>query len=500
MPVGGRPYHPEPMLLRAPSRSPRPDGARAHPRARHRAAAALLGLGVSVTGVACGSGEAPPEPPPIDHLVVVSIDTLRADHLGCYGNTVVQTPHMDALAAEGVRYAAHVSSAPSTLCSHTSLMTGTYPHTHGTPRNGHEVPDDNLMLAEVLSDAGFTTAAVIGAFPLRSKFNFDQGFDIYDDGETTRDGAKVNKLVRRWLSERAGRGADDRFFLFVHYWDAHYPYDPPPPYDRMYRTDDVQLVRTKDELIGIRESIAAGNDESARGEALRGLYMGGVTYVDTHIGALMELLREFQVLDRSLVVLTSDHGEAMDEHWEPWDHGESTYDTSVGTPLVLRLPGGLSGGTVVDEVVSNVDVMPTLLELLRVPVPGVIEGRSFAATALGAGSGEDRGGNVAFAEGTKPHTEEIESEAWKNARKCRAVREGRWKLVYRPTDGLRELFDMEIDPAETNDVSGEHPDVVARLMERLDGWTRSTPTRQAEQDLSAETLKILGDLGYTEGE
>jgi len=438
------------------------------------------------------------ELPRIENLVLVSIDTLRADHLGCYGNTVVETPNMDRLAREGVLFTAHTSSAPTTLCSHTSLMTGTYPHTHGTPRNGFKVPAENLMLAEVLHDAGFRTAGVIGAFPLSAEFGFAQGFDTFDE-DRKRSGGKVNEAVRRVLESRSATDAAGRFFLFVHYWDVHYPYDPPPPYDRRYRTDDLELKRTRHELAEVRKGIAAGEDESQRNEALRGLYAGEVSYVDAHVGELLAMLEEFELLDRSLIVLTSDHGESMDEHWEHWDHGESTYEVSVHTPLILRLPGTVLAGSRHTEVVGNVDVMPTVLDLLGIESPGAMDGTSFADLLAGE-QGVPR--PPVFAEGTKPHAEETDEDVWLNADNCRTIRAGNWKLVQRTPEDELELYDLARDPGETNDLlataSGAPGDLVRELTDRLEAWSARVPRHRAAHDLSEEALRQLESLGYTE--
>ena len=459
------------------------------------ALAAILGaLACPACSADPGSGGANALPD-VENVVLVSIDTLRADHLGCYGNEVVRTPHLDALAAEGVLFTAHMNAAPSTLCSHTSLMTGTYPHTHGTPRNGFLVPEENEMLAEVLRDAGFVTAGFIGAYPLRSKFRFDQGFDTYDDKQAIRTGVKVNESVARWLENRPA----GRLFLFVHYWDVHLPYDPPQPYRDMYRTDDVPMERTKDEIEYVRGSMQAGNDECARSGALKELYAGAVSFVDEIVGDLMVLLAQHELVDSSLIVVTSDHGEAMDEHWEFWDHGESTYDTTVRTPLILRLPSAYAAGMRRDEVVSNVDVMPSILELLDLPRSPALEGTSFVALLR---SEVEAPRPPAFSEGTKPHDAKTESLAWTNARKCRAVRDGKWKLIERPLHGTLELYDLEADPGETTNLFEREKDApwLAELRQRLGDWGSAVPSRTGAHDTSAETLRELEALGYVESE
>jgi arylsulfatase A-like enzyme len=449
------------------------------------------------------AGKADPE---IQHVILISIDTLRADHLGCYGNPLVKTPHIDKLASEGVLFEMHLNAAPTTLNSHTSLMTGTWPHTHGVPRNGFVLSNRNAMLAEVLKEHGFTTAAFIGAFPLDSRFNFDQGFDYYNEEfAILRGKAQVDQDQRRAeqvtdaVINRLKRTHPERLFLFVHYFDVHWPYDPPPPYDRMYRKDNQPFSGSLMDIGLVRQALYRDRNSMVwQSAALDALYSGEVSYTDHHIGRLLDALREFGLYDNSLIVLTADHGEAMNEHWEIWDHGHSTYQTTVHTPLIIRQPGGKLGGRRCDHLVSNIDVMPTILDRLGIGHPDQVEGVSFARLL----DGEPMPAREpVFCEATKPFSYEDDPH-WRNTLKCRAVCDGRWKFIYRPVGMVRELYDLEADPQEkTNKLDNPDAEALKRSAElaaRLEAWTQSARPLQSEADESDETLRKLKDLGYVE--
>ena len=202
---------------------------------------------------------------PVQHVILISPDTTRLDHFGCYGNTWIRTPNMDALSAESILFTDYTTVVSTTLASHTSLFTGKFPHTHGVPRNGFMVNTDNIMVAEILKDAGFRTAGFLGSFALDSRFDFAQGFDHYDENfdilvgtggadQNQRNAEAVTNAVIGYLEEN---GAGRNLFLFVHYFDPHLPYSPSPPYDTMYAEDE----RPYAEGPGNHPALAAGEDE-----------------------------------------------------------------------------------------------------------------------------------------------------------------------------------------------------------------------------------------------
>jgi arylsulfatase A-like enzyme len=462
----------------------------------------LLGLALLTAFAAC-RGERLPS---VENAVLISIDTLRADYLGAYGHPYVKTPHIDALAAEGVTFDRVVAPAPTTLVSHTSLMTGTYPHTHGVPNNANKVSDANRMLAEVLQEAGFRTAGLVGGFPLAPHTRFNQGFEHYRyvPGKPIRQqsGEQVTDAVLEWLDSRE----PGRFFLFVHYWDVHWPYEPPPPYDRMYGDETQRIAGNKREINRTRRALRRGQPRAARrSEILKLRYAGEVSYVDAQIGRLIAGLRERDLLESSVVLLTADHGEAMDEHpAELWNHGNTLYDSVARIPLILRLPGGALAGSRRDWTLSAIDLMPTLLELLGQPPQAGVEGVSFAA-ALAEGTAPERG--PVFAQATKPHRRRYErGRAWKNADKCRGVWEANWKLMHCPLrgrfGGLRELYDVSTDPGEQLDLLGSDDpvsrEIGRRLADDLSAWSRRSDPLPTIVEESEEVIEELRALGYVD--
>jgi arylsulfatase A-like enzyme len=450
---------------------------------------------------ACGAS------PSIDSVILISVDTLRADHIGAYGSATVETPAMDRLAREGIRFTRAIAPAPTTLASHTSLMTGTWMKTHGVASNGYLVSGDNVMLAEILRAAGWRTVAFIGGFPLASHSAFQQGFDEYSyvRGERPNESAaEVTDAALAWLAEPP----KGNFFLFVHYWDVHWPYQPPPPFDRKYRSDDLPVSGTKQDIDQTRAALKRGTPDAASlSAALAGLYAGEVSWVDSQIGRLIHALEESGVLDRSLLILTSDHGEAMDEHrWEYWNHGRTVHDVVVRIPLLLRLPGAERHGVVVDDLVSGVDVMPTLLELLGMPVPDAVEGTSFAARLWGEQPARER--TYAFSHATKPHSARFAMQAAgiakgnrdPNAGKCRAVWTSDWKLVECPVRRRIELYDLRIDPRESRDLAASpDPEVQETrigLQRQLTEWADSGGSARFGGSVPPEAVEKLRALGY----
>ncbi|MGI9590745.1 MAG: sulfatase family protein, partial [Myxococcota bacterium] len=462
-------------------------------RCKRPASSALALLLLALAGC---SPDAPPR-----NLVLISIDTLRADHLGAYGHPWVKTPAIDALAGESIRFDRVISAAPTTLASHTSLMTGTYPHRHGVPDNDYRVAEGNRMLAEVLSEGGFSTSGVVGGYPLGPQTRFHQGFGAYRvlpwDGVNSEE---VSEAALDWLDARGS----ERFFLFVHYWDVHWPYSPPPPYDRMYRRDSLEMAGVKSEIDEVRRLLRSrAPDADARSDVLRRLYAGGVSYVDVQVGILLDGLRERGLLEDSLVVLTSDHGEMMDEHAaEFWNHGNSVYDAVSRVPLLLRLPGGAGGGRAEEWRLSNVDLMPTLLELLGLPVPQAIDGESFAGALLGREAWI--GGQPIYAEATKPHDALHQAgRAWPNAEKCRAIWDDPWKLQHCPVRGRLELHDLAEDPGEQRNLLGpagsaSQREAGRRLGRQLATWSQSADPLETIAERSPEVIEQLRALGYVD--
>jgi len=455
---------------------------------------------ILVTRLGLWSWNAPvPEHP---HIVMISIDTLRADHLGCYGSPDVQTPRIDAFADESVLFERHYVAAPTTLVSHASLMTGLWPHTHGVPRNGYVLHEDNVTLAETLKAAGYDTAAFIGAYPLAQNTAFDQGFDHFDDDlgvytggkpRARRDGDKINEALFDWLDDR--RRTKRPMFLFVHYYDVHAPYYPPKPYRSMYGKVTLNGAGRRSHIKRIRHWYQVKPPEVVQphADALRSLYKGGVTYTDHLVGVMLDDLRDRGILDRAVVVLTSDHGESFDEHDEYWNHGYTTYEEAVHAPLIVRLPGGTGGGRRVPHLMSNVDVLPTLLDQLELDGP---RGEGLSFSPLLDGEAQPPRSTV-FSEATKPYF--AVGETWHNELHQAAVRTPDAKLIHEPLSHERELYDLRADPAEATNLHDDpsYSELRDTLRGHLLGW-RDQADPLPSHSLSPEQTHLLKSLGYVD--
>jgi len=510
-----------------------------------RRPAGLQALALLALGAAC-DGAPRSSPPPnrfgIRHVVLVSIDTLRADRLGCYGYRIEgrsPSPRLDLLAAQSAVLERHFSAASTTLSSHTSLMTGTWPHTHGVPRNGFRVSDENLMLAELLGAAGFLPACFLGAAPLSESVNFPQGF-LHRDFRASRVADRspsgyqrradeVTDAALGWLDRRYGAAVDESLFLFVHYFDPHAPYEAPPPFAGLYRraapdesgrypdprSAEAPLLARK--LMGLDGMDGGPGDAALESGFLAALerqrpqqltwareleaeYCAEISFVDRELARLLDGLRERGVLDEALVVVTSDHGETLYEHTPLFSHGESVFDSEIHTPLILRFPGGRFAGVRSQHLVSNVDVAPSLLEALGLELPARVEGVSF----LGALEGGLAAREPVFAEATKPSQPEIfeQDPLWPNRRKFECVSDGRHKLVRRTADGIRRLYDLQADPLEQHDLLAAGTAFEERLGHelelRLEAWRAAAaplPSGPVDAVDQLEALRALGYLG-----
>ncbi len=439
-------------------------------------------------------------------MIFISLDTTRADHLGFYGSPNVQTPNLDRLAAESIVLDDFMTVVPTTLASHTSLFTGKYAHSHGTPRNGFVVNDQNVMLAELLRERGFATAGFIGSFALESRFNFAQGFDHYDEtfermaGEhgrqqSERSAESVTRAVIDYL-DRAP--AADHRFLFVHYFDAHALYEAPAPYDTLYDP------RGRRELPGWRAVSEATTRRVGRrtsvADRMSRQYAAEITYMDHHIGKLVDALRERRILDESLLVITSDHGENHWDHAVSFDHGWSTYQSTIRAVGVVRLPNAEGAGTRIEALVANIDMLPTVLAYLGIAEPPGIDGAAIGLTDPPQVDPE----RARFCQATKPPRAETDPR-WANITKARCIRQGKYKLVQIPYLNREELYDLDRDPGEQDDLlaaeSQEIDSVASGLRARLEAWAASARPLPSRYDSSQqeETIERLKSLGYVEG-
>ncbi len=394
----------------------------------------------------------PPEHP---NLLLVTIDTLRADHVGCYGDTHATTPVIDRLCTEGMKFDPAYTPVPLTLAAHATILTGEEPPEHGVRSNGvYVLGGEQHTLAEVLRDGGYDTGAFVGAFPLDRRFGLAQGFQVYDDGGMSgtsnfhyaeRRAAAVAERATSWMAARG----DHPFFAWVHLYDPHDPYDPPEPWKSRFALDP---------------------------------YRGEIAYVDSQVGLLFDALRNRGSWDRTVIIVTADHGESLGEHGED-THGFFVYDATLRVPLIVKPSKGTKAPRR-SGIARLADIAPTALELLHLRPGSAMSGRSLVRTA---------GITSAYAESLLPQLDY-------NWAPLVSRREGRWKYIAAPEP---ELYDTAADPEETKNVIAAERAVAARMQQLLaadrTGFTRSAPPARVPDSDAANRLASLGYASGTAG-
>jgi arylsulfatase A-like enzyme len=456
------------------------------------------------------------------NVLLVTVDTLRADRLGCYGYPLGTTPAIDELAREGVRFVDCTVQWPKTWPSMASLMSGAYPRSTGMLLERTVLPRGIPLLAGVFADAGYRTAAIVANYNVGRTFGFDRGFEHFVESWQERwedqqgstpfenwsgrvklytDARLVNEQALRWLQSGAA-GQDGRpFFLWLHYMDPHGPYLTPPGYERRFRgAHPVQEVGV-DQLPAYQRLTNAqtGAVVNDLGEYVA-RYDGLVSFLDEELGRLVAEVKGTHTERDLVVVVTADHGESLGEHGYYLEHGRLPYQPSGHVPLIVWAPERLPAGRVVADPVGLLDLSRTLLELAELEVPPSFEGHSLLAS-------------MRAEPGARPPPH-VFMESGESAPSQLTVREGSWKLVrvQSKTDresmagAYHELYDLAADPAELRNVARLHPDVVGRLDKVLEDWLRSrpVPSLPAEgvdlQSLDPKALEMLRTLGYVEGD
>jgi len=382
----------------------------------------IMGLALLVLTVLLQTGCQPQRP---WNVLLITLDTLRADRLGCYGKPNAGTPYLDRLAEDGVRFQQAVTTNPVTQASHASLFTGTWPMYHGVRDNlfFHIRPRINT-LATLLKDQGYATGAAIGGFPLTREFGLNRGFDFFDDrlgmqwedarGRPNqaanswyqeRPAAMVNQALRPWLVEQVE--SKKPFFAWLHYWDPHLPYIAPDPFRAQFIGDP---------------------------------YQAEIAYVDHCLGSLIGMLQEAGEWERTVVIVSGDHGEGLMEHRE-MTHAFLAYEATLRVPLIIRTPHNMTISTVTERV-SLVDVAPTLFDLLDLPISDVFQGRSL----LPLMHGDTRPSSPIYAESLSPRLSHGFGE-------LRVLYDGPLKLIFGPKP---ELYRLDLDPKEGDNLVNSH--------------------------------------------
>ncbi|HMB68610.1 MAG TPA: sulfatase-like hydrolase/transferase, partial [bacterium] len=422
---------------------------------RSRVSRAVLALCLALGSTSCGGGDgAQPGATRDWNVLVITIDTLRADHLGFAGYDGADTPVLDGLADAGAVFEDAVSGAPVTLPSHSTIFTGLNSPRHGALDNGfYSLPEDVPTMADVLHAAGYETAAVVGAYVLHAQYGLDSGFEHYDDRfRQPRSDADehlerpADVVVDRALEWLDGRDPDRPFLLWTHFFDPHAPYEPPRSFRMRFATRP---------------------------------YDGEIAFTDEQIGRLLTGLTERGLRERTLVVLTADHGEAMGDGGEK-THGLLLRRTTLHVPLVVHAPGAVPSCRV-PGVVSTADILPTVLELAGVAAPEDLDGISL----LPAIAAKVSRGRLAYSETRLPE----DLYGWSM---LAGVRNDDWAYVRGP---IPELYDVPGDPGERNNVHAERPEEARVLDERV-GAVLAQQRDVAPGNIGAREVEALRALGY----
>lgn len=401
------------------------------------------------------------------NVVIITIDTLRADHLGCYGYKDIRTPNIDGLAADGVRFERAYTPVPITLPSHTVMFTGTYPMASGMHDfSGNRLNPSQPTLASVLKQQGYASGAVVASAVLDSRFGLNRGFDFYYDhfdfnrlqesnlDEMERSGDQVVDQALTWLNQNRRK----KFLVWMHLYEPHYPYRPPAPYSEQYASHP---------------------------------YDGEIAFADAQVGRLVRYLKENGLYRNTMIVLGGDHGEGLGEHGEK-THGFFIYNSTLHVPLIFKLPGNAAPGKAIAAPVSLVDLMPSVLQAVKVEAPAGVQGKSLLPLLAGKGPYH---ASPLYAETFLPRLHFNWSE-------LRGVQVGNYHFIDAPKP---ELYDLGRDPKELQNLAGGNKAVAEELRAKLAGVIRdySPGTEMAEKTsldpALMERLKSLGYAGFSGG-
>ncbi len=411
---------------------------------------AALGTGLAAVG---GWRYARASAPVSGPIIVISIDTLRADHLPVYGYGAIKTPAIDALAADGAVFERAYSHAPQTLPAHAAILSGRLPFETGVRDNvGFTVKDGERLLPQMLRERGFTTGGIVSAFVLRKETGISQGFDFFDAemppaspelsiGQVQRDGGESEQIAEHWLDSIG----TSRAFLFLHLYEPHKPYAPPERF------------------------------------AAYAPYDGEIAYADEIVGRLVKYLKSHQLYDRSTIILLSDHGEGLGDHGEQ-EHGLFVYDEAIRVPLIIKQESNAGAGRRIADLVQHIDLVPTILDLVKAPGAGNLRGRSLKPVLEGTGT-------------LTPPT--IYSEAlyaryhfgWSE---LTALTDERYRYIKAPRE---ELYDLSRDPKEHTNIAEQRPQPRQALRGALDRVAAGA-TIQPPSEVSADARERLQALGY----
>lgn len=426
------------------------------------------------------------------HVVLVTVDTLRRDHLTPYGYERDTSPAVAALARRGVVFDTAIAAETLTGPAHATMLTGLHPPQHGATLNGLPILAGVRTVAETLRDRGILTAGFISALPLQNEVSgLARGFAHYDENtDSLSPAAQTCERVRAWLPPAAERAT----FLFVHLFDPHNRYTPPEPFASRFPPQSAEMLKLPPSPMRRRLSGLDVPQEIA--EYVR-RYDGEIASADHCVGELLRLLRERGYDDRALVLFTADHGETLGERYWPFDHGTRVFDEQIRVPLILRMPGDEHAGLRVAGQVQQLDVTPTILEFFGIEPAAALPGRSLLR--LG---GTETDARAAFSL-ARPDPRRLAGlvPGYATTGLVRSIRRPPYKLIRYPIEqGHRDqLFDLAADAGESHDLAADRPEVARRLASELDDWETAVGLERVRPDadtLPPGTLEALRALGY----
>ena len=435
------------------------------------------------------------------NLILISIDTLRADHLGCYGYAKDTSPHIDRLSNRGVTFSNVITQSNSTSPSHASILTSLYPIKHGVRGNCWTLDDSMLTLAEYLRNFGYTTAAFISQFNLDKDYGFSQGFQTYADSSKIKPIAAIaedtTELVLRWLEQNYSH----KFFLFIHYFDPHMSYTPPDPYNKMFDPDYQGILADGYDypLLSQFPPHSLPPEEVKHAIAL---YDGEIRYVDDNIGKILDFLSKHNLMGNTIIAVLSDHGEGMYEHGY-FNHAVALFNGELRVPCIISCPGLLPEGLVVRSNIELIDILPTVTKLMVNRVPPGIDGRDLMPLI------------------SAPDEEEMDycfSEDFDRPElKAFSVIKGRWKYIYfKDTEKFETilrylrsapsvdlniysgwLFDLKNDPEERENIIAKYPAIQKELNAKITDWLKEKSADSSfHKGVAKERIEQLKALGY----
>lgn len=428
------------------------------------------------------------------NIILITLDALRPDHLGCYGYKRDTSPHIDKIAGEGMIFNQAVAQSSHTAPSNASLITSTYPNIHGVKDFGYQFsPAISKTLPIILKEHGYRTALISDQVALPLTKGFEKGFDTFNAVNSFTFGKLTDRKqiinITDWAIDWIENNKKRRFFLWVYYFDPHGPYISPYPYNKMFVGDRYYSTNKKVPLSKSEHShIAFGHiprylsyNNITDVDFYVSLYDGEIRHIDDQIGRLLQVLKKLGLEKNTIIIINSDHGEAMGEHNRYFCHATSLYDELLKIPLIIKWEGHVSPGAENDTQVRAIDIMPTILDILNIDKPGFMQGASFMPLL---GGREYNFPEIAYSE-----------YGWR-----KGVRTSEWKLIYDGETKRYELYNLKNDPAELKDLSRKEEAQFGFFRKKLEEYDRNSISQKEviTPGLSEDDKERLWSIGYAQ--